>query len=728
MEQEQEETQRDKDEDSDVAKGAATTATVTEEELAGIVNYVREMEASELESSIIDQIDDQEPWFEVIIHLAASPDPQQPGTPPPPPPPAKHACLRKAWSDFQRLHYLLLTDEFGCDDAVKALLPPLPTLAPGDADATAAALNSYMQRLLAVPAVLASAKFSGFLGGDGGSPPEGGSAGGGEGEGGEAGGRGEPQTAIGFLLQPFAPHCVYVPRRQEYSRELVILKGESVAWRFDVDCGLDIDFTVEFTPCEVHQRSALVSGEGRRQRGWLGYVSPASEGAGGCTGDGVEGAPRSVLVHRRTRYPGGARVQGSCTSAADGLCALRWGNGHSRLRGKRLYFVAEAVDAAAMRAAVQAADACAFKASAARGGSAQQRITPGAAVSVDVAALRASAAPSDAATSDATLSPGGGDPPAGRFSLTRSAYNLVWNVLRLSPYYGLGAGGGQGGAGGGRAALPPAAGEGGGGGREGGGLSEYEERVATLLVNYERLEDELAGMSARRAQAEAQTKVLLAQLQRAKADVASAQEGWQGTRAELCEMTRRADDMALEREEALQEAHSAERAQLQAEERLLAARRECELLQAERSVWQVARSGIQSELARAVGALETEKHAHEDARAALKRSQTAVERLEAERQRLAERVAAAGDREAQERLKEEAAAARAESEDVRVALAEVEAETAKLSAQKRLLVVELRQQKKAFLDQLSAVQAEAEEARMMQRAAETRLKKLEGEG
>ena len=54
---------------------------------------------------------------------------------------------------------------------------------------------------------------------------------------------------------------------------------------------------------------------------------------------------------------------------------------------------------------------------------------------------------------------------------------------------------------------------------------------------------------------------------------------------------------------------------------LLQARRESELLRAERNVWQVARGGIQDELSKAVQAHALERQAHEDTRRSWERAQ-----------------------------------------------------------------------------------------------------------
>lgn len=243
---------------------------------------------------------------------------------------APAASLRKPWSEFQRLHYLLLTDEFGCDEAVKEQLPALPAGPPkatsggvsgisstngsasgggvGSNDSShnssisvdsgigsisstdiARGLDAYLKALLAVPAVVQSQVFSGFLEEDSrgrrrrrrrihstdkeGEEEQGhrvgssssssslsssaaggwrasGSSGWGRG-GGEGGMPKSPETAIDFLLQPFEYGKVYLPRRAEHTDSIDVLRGESVVWKFEVMDHLDIDFSVTFRPHPV---------------------------------------------------------------------------------------------------------------------------------------------------------------------------------------------------------------------------------------------------------------------------------------------------------------------------------------------------------------------------------------------------------------------------------------------------------------------------------------------
>lgn len=198
------------------------------------------------------------------------------------------------------MHYLLLTDEFGCNTSVKDQLPTLPAIQElsvgsgdregngvgggddGDAkagglksnkDEVAEKLDAYLNTLLSIPAVVRSQVFGGFL--DDGSRREAGAEndvendtakgqtsesdggkGGAEAKGDADGASGEelprePETAIDFLVQPFDYTSAYVPRRASHTERIDVLRGESVVWKFEVLDHLDIDFSVVFRPHPV---------------------------------------------------------------------------------------------------------------------------------------------------------------------------------------------------------------------------------------------------------------------------------------------------------------------------------------------------------------------------------------------------------------------------------------------------------------------------------------------
>lgn len=77
-----------------------------------------------------------------------------------------------------------------------------------------------------------------------------------------------------------------------------------------------------------------------------------------------------------------------------------------------------------------------------------------------------------------------------------------------------------------------------------------------------------------------------------------------GETLELLSATRKErDEVVSTRDEALADAKRTSSRLQASEEELLRSKRELDLLQAERSVWQVARSGIQEELAKVIPSL-----------------------------------------------------------------------------------------------------------------------------
>ena len=273
-----------------------------------------------------------------------------------------------------------MTDEFGCDEDVKAQLPSLPSELPpttnggndGDmksnADVVAGGLDAYLKALLAVPAVVQSEVFSGFLEAQGRrcEEREEGGGGGDVGGGWSGGSRAEkvnniygdtnihgtgaprtPETAVDFLLQPFDYGEAYVRRRSKHTERIDVLRGESVVWKFEVLDHLDINFSVVFRPhpvplsplvpevatCENDgaepsenpslkaTTSSKPNGRSRRS-GWWGSGSGGDSNVGrrgevkaGCGAKaGAEAggseresalAPKKQIVHLPTRYSTG---------------------------------------------------------------------------------------------------------------------------------------------------------------------------------------------------------------------------------------------------------------------------------------------------------------------------------------------------------------------------------------------------------------------------------------
>ncbi|CAM9289136.1 unnamed protein product, partial [Chrysoparadoxa australica] len=251
--------------------------------------------------------------------------------------------------------------------------------------------------------------------------------------------------------------------------------------------------------------------------------------------------------------------------------------------------------------------------------------------------------------------------------------------------------------------------------------------IGEFVRKFEELEDELAEMSARRAQTVAQTKILLARLQRSDTVAERLELSLEETRVLLRDERASNEQLVVENKCALESVAEKDAllGKLQAE--LLRAKRERDLLQAERNVWQVARGGIQSELAKVVAELGQEKQAHEDSQATLEKTREDLRQLRIESRTMSKKLSMRGNDNVVEKAKEDARVAMEEAQDSRTALAEMEGELAKLNAERRVLALELKQHKRAGIDSISAATAEAEEARMMQRTMEARLKKLEDE-
>ncbi|CAM9431368.1 unnamed protein product, partial [Ectocarpus fasciculatus] len=735
-----------------------------------VKDMVKEMDGDEFYSTTTDLYDEsaEEHWFNIDITL----EPDGEGLPAGegPPPPVHAASLRKPWSEFQRLHYLLLADEFGCDEAVKEKLPALPARPPsavtrggvagisscgsggggggggggsGSTDGSfgssvnssssaelAQGLDAYLKALLAVPAVIQSQVFSGFLeehsrrrrhrspnkddeekesGGDGSA----GACSAGE----EA--RKSPETAIDFLLQPFEYGRAYVPRRAEHTESIDVLRGESVVWKFEVLDHLDIDFSVTFRPhplaassrrppeagedggrpptaeeeeedCGVLDADAdlprspgprgvgsggvaasSANGDGgsteagrKRSRWWgrSGGCEGAAGGADGGTGGGGVNAPKGETVHLPTRYSTGSGdpVQGSFSCPAAGTCILRWDNAFSRLRGKRLCFVFESVTVQTMQAAIEAAGAADHKRRAARSAAAQTILDSGRGeVQVCVTAVGA-ADDYDGSEEDGKEGSHDGGYSASAESSDAMYYSSLYRFGRVRRVVAgllrdLGgmvdvtrASGGINGA-----AIAESGGGGSGSGSSvgsafdvGRGTVERGDRygnvnaegVAKLVAQFELLEDEVASVSARRAQSEAQAKVLLANLQKSNARTDRLGRSLEETREDLSTVRETLRETETARDEAAAAAAEASAGLQTSEEQLLRARRQHDLLQAERSVWHVARSGIQEELAKVVAELEQERHRHEDTSRALAKSHESRAHAEAEAARLSRRL------------------------------------------------------------------------------------------
>ncbi|CAM9741485.1 unnamed protein product, partial [Choristocarpus tenellus] len=599
-----------------------------------VKEMVKEMDANEF-YSMTDLSDEviQEPWFSIELILESGGDKA-----------ASRTTLRKPWSEFQRLHYLLLTDEFGCNDSVKAQLPDLPSPPSGDDILSLSfldvsqSLNIYFNGLLAVPAVLQSQVFSGFLDEQcrwRKSKVD-------ESEHGSAGLQDaddvaldpNPKTAIDFLLQPFDYSKAYVPRRESHRVCIDVLRGESVVWKFIVEDHMDLEFSVAFQPHPVgppplatwplsfegdtagasvqenkSNNDVLVQDPGMEQ----GAVVEECEMVGIEVKEKVDKDQGRQTVHHPTRYLTGAGEQparGSFTCPMDGTCILLWDNSYSRLRGKRLSFVVESVTVDTMRAAIEAADAVVHKSRAMHSATAQAIIDNGLSkASVVISAVDTGADSGGSSESEVTTKAASSQRAwrRGIGSVRKIASGVLHHLGTLA--------GGDASVDNGQVvsmACRTKGGEG-GSGDDGGGVSVEIGGVAELMAKFEELEDEVAVMSARRAQCEAQSKVLLATLQRENMKAERQDRALDETRTSLVNAREILEEARGERDVVKTEAKISGEKVCELEEKLLRSRREHDLLQAEKNVWHVARSGIQAELAKVVSELELERHRHEDA-------------------------------------------------------------------------------------------------------------------
>lgn len=229
-------------------------------------------------------------------------------------------------------------------------------------------------------------------------------------------------------------------------------------------------------------------------------------------------------------------------------CTLRWDNSYSRLRGKRLRFVVESATVATMRAAIEAAGAAEHKKHTTRSSAAQAILDSGQGevrVSVTTVGLGDDLDRDAENTDNGDSNNGSGymnlsyyHPSNYRFGrVRRIAASLLRDLGALVDAQettddvgggSIGSGPGSDSNVGGEQHLPGSESSNGGDGRggrsilrlAGSGASVDARGVETLVARFEVLEDEVASASARRAQSEAQAKVLLANLQKAntKAD------------------------------------------------------------------------------------------------------------------------------------------------------------------------------------------------------------------
>ncbi len=251
--------------------------------------------------------------------------------------------------------------------------------------------------------------------------------------------------------------------------------------------------------------------------------------------------------------------------------------------------------------------------------------------------------------------------------------------------------------------------------------------VTEICATYSKLEDELAIADVKRTQADTHVRLVLAKLLKKEVEEEKLRTELKSLKEDVLVTEQLAECRALERDECRRDLEHGIEDKEKLDEAMLKVERDNEFLRAERNVWRMARSGIQAELSKVVNALGVEKQGHDDTRRLLARAQEAFHREELENHHLAAKLKEQADRRVLEMAQEEAKISGQAAEDSNAALVELKAEIANLDAQKNALARELKKKMKVFQDKLSTVNAEAEEARMMQRTMQSHLKALEEE-
>ncbi len=582
-----------------------------------------------------------------------------------------------------------------------------------------------------------------------------------------------PENAVDFLLQPCSTTSLYVARRAKHEEEVEVPAGSTVLWRFQVGDDLDIQFNATFRP----HPAAVAAAEG-----W----EDASSSSTAATVSPVV-PPTEVLMEGRFPSPETAPtaatappsptktqqqqqqqgfVQGSYTAPATsqgGTCTFTWDNAYSRLRGKQLQYVLQVVTDDIMQAAMEAAEELSRASSRNRSlikariqageggkkdgkGRVVVKVTPVARPAVDADAFFNKAddfeeqrerivaggrgglglllSTSSLSDLDQALHSAGEDGDSERAAsgdrgswegsagegngrVRRSSLGVIWDYLYSNKEDAKGEepGGTAGGGGGGRVQQP----------------SNAElERVVGMI---EKLEDELAHMTAKKEQAEAEAVIALAKQRRwsiekekferkmheavAKGEQLAEQiKTLQGEKAGL------EADVAAKQEEVETALEAAKRAD-----------RERDVLKAEKHVWTVAHSGVQAELTNLSGTLEKEKQAHEDTRTALKKAKEAAHRAKAEAEGLRTRLEVKVDERTLQTAQEELSSARAEIRDLSEALEETAAENDTLRGQMKLLAKHVKQQKQ----DMAVVQTELGHVRMRASTQEKAVAQLKAE-
>ncbi len=258
-------------------------------------------------------------------------------------------------------------------------------------------------------------------------------------------------------------------------------------------------------------------------------------------------------------------------------------------------------------------------------------------------------------------------------------------------------------------------------------ITSLRQDMIDICARYNRQEDELAIAEVKRSQEETRTRLMMGTLLKKEADMKELNSNLENMEADRLVSEQQYEHMALELDESRRNLEQSIQDKEKSDYARLKVDRENAVLRSERNVWQMARSGIQDELSKIANDLALEKQSHSDTRRLLARAQEALRSEELENYNMAAKLKEQANECALEKAKEEAKALEQEAEDSEAARLKLEAEISNLRTQKHNLVCELKMQIEVFQDKLSAINAEAEEARMMQRTMQSRLKALEEE-
>ncbi len=461
-------------------------------------------------------------------------------------------------------------------------------------------------------------------------------------------------------------------------------------------------------------------------------------------------------------------IQGSFTANQNGFIRLKWNNKYSRLRGKKLVLLVRAVGSKEMRSAIEAANVVAKKAQGLRRNNSAVKSSYAAAHTVSlhegvpihvtvVTEQDKSLHPlslllhnsssigcckdendknatsyllnggSSSSTPDKVQAESNGKSRSSISSFYRTLYSSAQAAGYALVNSTVGTTDNAADAAAGTTSLPPNVANNSTTNLLPDEVTLPRSTITELCDSQNRLEDELAITEVKRTQAETYVRLVLAKLLKKVAEAEQLHTKLESMKEGLLVTEQLVEHRTLERDESTQLMEQSIRDKEKLYDDMLKEERENDLLRSERNVWQMARSGIQAELSKVVSELELEKQSHDDTRRLLARAQEALHWEELENHQMAAKLKEQADKHILDKAQEEANISGQEAEDSKPALVELESEVANLHAQKTSLVRELKKQMKVYQDKLSAINAEAEEARMMQRTMQSRLKALQEE-